>query len=276
MYLLDDTVPALPPTAMKVMRLANDITCPPKELAKVIGLDMVLAAKVLRLANSAYFSPRVKIGSIERATIMLGTTTVKNLAVTSAILGQMKTINQVYAFDGWGFWKHALGVASAAGALAKRRGCSREETEDCFLGGLLHNMGILIENHCFFDQMVRIVRKAPLLGLVRAEELELEGWNHCRVGKVLAEKWHLPPSFGTVMEQYYHPPVHGEPDTMVWSVHLASVICRNQGVGLVLDKTPVEVDARVYACLVLEESVEGEIAAGLEQEIQEATAFLQA
>ena len=63
---LDQSMPSLSPTATKVMRLANDINCPPAELTKVIKLDPVLSAKVLKLVNSSYFSLSTKVMSLEK------------------------------------------------------------------------------------------------------------------------------------------------------------------------------------------------------------------
>ena len=82
-------VPSLPTSAGKILEIANDPRASPADLNKVINLDPVLMGKVLKLINSAYYSRPKKITSIAKAIIMLGINTVKNLALSTAMLGNV-------------------------------------------------------------------------------------------------------------------------------------------------------------------------------------------
>ena len=88
--MLEENIPSLSPTASKVIQLANNINTPPPELTKAIKLDPVLSAKVLKLVNSSYFALSNQIVSLEKAVILLGLNTIKNLALSAAVPGRSK------------------------------------------------------------------------------------------------------------------------------------------------------------------------------------------
>lgn len=271
---IEDTIPALSPTATKVIRLAGDINCPPGELTRAIKLDPVLSARVFKLVNSAYFYPVTKIISLERAVIMLGLNTIKNLALSAAVLALMRKDHKEYAFGVRAFWKHSLAVGVASKQIALRRGIAPGRVEDYFVAGLLHNLGILVENRLFPKEMRRIVQRAGSEDLCAAEEAELNGLNHCLIARALAARWNLSSDLASVMERYRSFEIEGENADLVLTVHLASIICRNQGLGLVLGKTPVEADPRVFERLNVEPAVQVEIVAQMEGEIDRSMEFL--
>ncbi len=82
-------MPSLPITVSKILQIANDPKTSPSDLNQVISLDPVLMGRVMKLINSAYYSLNNQITSLVRAIIMLGINTVKNLALSTAVLGQL-------------------------------------------------------------------------------------------------------------------------------------------------------------------------------------------
>ena len=72
-------------TVPKVMAVSNDLNSSARDLVKVIQMDPVLTAKVLKLVNSAYFALREEVTSLSKAIIMLGINTIKNLAMSTAV-----------------------------------------------------------------------------------------------------------------------------------------------------------------------------------------------
>ncbi len=272
--LLEDNMPSLSPTASKVMQLANNINTPPPELTKVIKLDPVLSAKVLKLVNSSYFALPNEIVSLEKAVIMLGLNTIKNLALSAATLAQMEEKSMPDNFDSNGFWKHSLAVGVTAKLIAKKRNIDKKVIEDYFIAGLLHDLGILVEAKIFPEEFQRILLSIESISLYDAEDVILEGLNHCNIGKALAEKWALSEGLMQVMLGHHTPFDQGEPTELTLSVYLANIICKNNSVGLVLDKPPIEADPKAYEKLGIDKSVDSEILEVLEPEIVKATEFL--
>ncbi|MBF0433649.1 MAG: hypothetical protein HQK83_20385, partial [Fibrobacteria bacterium] len=98
--------------------------------------------------------------------------------------------------------------------------------------------------------------------------------DHCIVGKILAEKWNLSEDLITVM-RYHHSPLCEEGSTELnQTVYLANVICKNSGIGLVLDKTPLEAEPEVFTKLGVTKDIEDEVLSELQGEIDKAMEFL--
>jgi len=108
-----EKMPSLPTTVGKIVQLANDINSSAKDILAVIQLDPVVAAKVMKLINSAYYGMPNKV-SLRQAVVLLGINTIKNLALSSAIVNQMgKNQIAIKSFDQHQFWEHSLGTAIA-------------------------------------------------------------------------------------------------------------------------------------------------------------------
>ena len=136
-----DKMPSLSTTVGKVLEICSRPDTAPNDLNKVISLDPVLTGQVLKLINSAYYSLMNKVTSLTRAIIMLGLNTVKNLALSTAIIrcvGQAKKSKALPIKD---FWEHSIGVGVMAKLLAAERGMPLAEREEYFVAGLLHDLG---------------------------------------------------------------------------------------------------------------------------------------
>jgi HD-like signal output (HDOD) protein len=118
-------MPSLPTTVTKVMEVCNNPRTSPVDLDHVIQLDPVLMGRVLKLINSAYYGLGTQVTSLVRAIIMLGVNTVKNLALSTAILGNVTNKGDFRALNMEGFWRHSLCVGVTAKLIAERRGIFR-------------------------------------------------------------------------------------------------------------------------------------------------------
>lgn len=272
--MIGDDLPPLSPTATKVMTLANDINCSPTEITKTIKLDPVLSAKVLRLVNSAYFSLSSEIVSLERAVIILGLNTIKNLALSAAVLAVMKDGQQKSAMNGDEFWKHCLGVGSAAKIIAKLRGVPGTVIENFFIAGLLHDLGLLIESQFFPEEFATVIEKSQTDGLLPAEEAALGGLDHCRVGGLLAKQWKLSPDLMAVIRGHHNPAGGGDHWELVQTVLVAEAICNNNEIGIVLEAVPMALDPGALKRLKLPASVSAQVLEPLDEEIDRAMEFL--
>ena len=82
-----EKMPPISPIIGKVNQIAHEIETSPKELVKIIMLDPVLTGKVIKLVNSSFYGVAERVQSLPQAVILLGVNTVKNLAVSTALLG---------------------------------------------------------------------------------------------------------------------------------------------------------------------------------------------
>ena len=103
-----ENLPPLSPTFSKIMKLVQDANASARDLTKVISVDPVLSANVIKLVNSAYFKPTERISSIVRAIIMLGIVTIKNLALSTALVGSFAKKKNEIGMNLDKFWIHSL------------------------------------------------------------------------------------------------------------------------------------------------------------------------
>ena len=125
-----DKMPSLSTTVGKVLEICSRTDTAPNDLNKVISLDPVLTGQVLKLINSAYYSLMNKVTSLTHAIIMLGLNTVKNLALSTAIIRCVGQAKKSKALPIKEFWAHSIGVGVTAKLLAAERGLPLAEREE--------------------------------------------------------------------------------------------------------------------------------------------------
>lgn len=181
-------MPSLSTTVGKVMEICSRTDASSNELNKVISLDPVLTGQVLRLINSAYYSLVNKVTSLTRAITMLGMNTVKNMALSTAIIRSVAGAKKSKALPTTKFWAHSIGAGVSARLLGEIKGMPVMEREELFFAGLLHDLGKVP----FGDEYSTVLNSARVeqkpLHLV---ELEAMGIDHQEVGLMIAEKWKL-------------------------------------------------------------------------------------
>jgi len=181
-------MPSLSTTVGKVMEICSRTDASPNELNKVISLDPVLTGKVLKLVNSAYYSLVNKVTSLTRAITMLGMNTVKNMALSTAIIQTVAGTKKSKALPTAKFWAHSIGVGVSSKLLGIAKEVSPTEREELFLAGLLHDLGKVP----FGDEYIEVLNIAKFEQLpLHQVEKEVMGIDHQEVGLMIAEKWKL-------------------------------------------------------------------------------------
>src|SRR5512137_2299550 len=175
-------MPSLPITVSKILKIANDPKTSPADLNQVISLDPVLMGRVMKLINSAYYSLNTQLTRLVRAIIMLGINTVKNLALSTAVLGQLSAKGNFQALNIDGFWRHSLCVGVTAKLIAVKRRRDPKSLEEYFVAGLLHDIGKIPLNNKLPTEYVAglALTDKERVPLHLAEERTMEV-NHCEV-----------------------------------------------------------------------------------------------
>lgn len=195
-------MPSLSTTVGKVMEICSRTDASPNELNKVISLDPVLTGQVLKLINSAYYSLINKVTSLTRAITMLGMNTVKNMALSTAIIRSVAGAKKSKALPTTKFWAHSIGAGVSAKLLGEVIGIPVMEREELFLAGLLHDLGKVP----FGDEYIEVLNIARFEQLPLQEvELDVMGIDHQEVGLQIAEKWKLNRLITTCIGNHHHP-----------------------------------------------------------------------
>ncbi|MDR2618936.1 MAG: HDOD domain-containing protein [Treponema sp.] len=269
-------MPSLPTSVVKVLEVCNNPQTSPADLNHVISLDPVLVGRVLKLINSAYYGIPNQVTSLVRAIIMLGINTVKNLALSTAVMGNLSSRKYLQGLDMEGFWRHSLCVGVSAKILARRRGIDSKQLEEYFTAGLLHDIGKIPLNAVLSKEYMLTVSAADRerISLFQAEERTL-GMNHCAVGARIVRAWKLEGPVGDTILYHHNPGEYqGSQKDVLCSIVAANHFAAMMGIGFSGDMHPGKTDPLVWGTLGVTMDVFEEIETTVNTEIEKAQIFL--
>ncbi len=232
-------LPPMPKVLFKARQVMEDPKSGFKEIAKIIETDQAIAAKVLKVANSAYYGLSGMVNSIHQATVVLGYETLEQVITmvsSSSLLGkQLKG----YSLNAGVLWRHSLAVALASRIIAKKRAPSLEG--DAFSVGLIHDAGKLaLDANLLKKKMeIRDFLENQEMSFLKAERHVL-GFDHTEIAHDLCQKWKLPVDHAEAM-RFHHSPEASNNNQLAHIVHLADHIAKQAeyGTGPAFDNEPL-------------------------------------
>ncbi|RJO66539.1 MAG: HDOD domain-containing protein [Myxococcales bacterium] len=239
-------VKQLPLVARKILAVVEDPKSTAGSLERVIQADQALTTKLLKIANSSFYGLLRKVNTLQRSILVVGFKAIKDIAVSTAILNMYRSSEPVSIK----FWEAAVGTGIATRLLSLE--FESTDTEEAFVGGLLHNVGKTLMLKTNPEATLKIYLetandpKADLLAL----EKKTFGFAYTHAGGRLAHLWNLAPTLEAVIRyhQNFKEVSWTETDLVVKTnialVSLAQRICRKLGIGY--DKPLPEFD--VIAC----------------------------
>jgi putative nucleotidyltransferase with HDIG domain len=196
------------------------------DVAELLQRDQALTARVLRLANSAFYGVPGRVASVHDAISLIGLRSLRSLVATAALTEQVP-LPRDSSFDPSVFWRHTVAAAFAARFLAAAHALDEEMA---YTAGLLHDVGRLALAAHFpqaHTTLVQAIRAAGHGG--RTLERQLLGTDHAEVGAIVAEHWHLPNPVVVVIARHHHPPETAESCTLVDVIHIADAVAHALG-----------------------------------------------
>lgn len=227
-------LPTIPAAAMAVIQESESPASTASSVANHIAQDHALTARVLRLANSAYYGLSRQVDDLQEAVVVLGMRSIRNLAIVASTYPWMSVALRGYGLGPKMMWTHSFAVGVGAQLLARQSG--KADDDVAFTAGLLHNLGKLAMNIWLEKRLSAMLQFAMRENLTFDQvERKLFGYDHAEVGAYLAERWNLPPRLVAAM-RYHHQPDHCTPtDPIVDCVHVADYLTMSLGFGLGAD-----------------------------------------
>lgn len=270
-------LPTLPTVVAKMMQVMDDPRTTIAQLSRLISSDQVLAAKLLRLANSAYFGLPRKVKTLDFAIILLGFENIKSLSLGLSVIDKFSD-NWDGAFDYTEFWEHAFGCAVASSMVA--RDVCPDEKSEAFLAGLLHDIGKLILSQYAKRHFSIVIKNVSEYNSdFYSAEKALLGVTHTDIAAWFADKWNFPVKLIDAMLYHHTPAALLDENALAACVHLGDYLVRKAGVGFAAGRNLPEFDSFVFKDKNILRDENGEIALQLYEEqllleLEEADTFL--
>ncbi|HOJ62971.1 MAG TPA: HDOD domain-containing protein [Spirochaetota bacterium] len=220
-------IPHFPENIIKLQEKLNNPDVDIKDISLIISKDPTLTGDILKFSNSALFMLPRKISSLLEAIKLIGLKGLRNIIYsyqTNKILSQRYDINKMKDI-----LNHSYMVAFNAFHIAKKLGL-KEELEDCYIGGILHDFGKIV----LLGLNPSLINKINLLchekGIpVRIIEEITSGYNHSMVGALLAQKWNFPEKLIDAIE-FHHKPWQSNKDykKFVSIIYVANIISHKE------------------------------------------------
>jgi putative nucleotidyltransferase with HDIG domain len=217
------TAKTLPHIAIKLTKLISDENSTMQDFEKMIKMDPTLVLRILRGANSPYYGLRQKVKSISRAIVVIGFNNLRNMIVTEGLKTLFKDKNSKNAFSRNQLWLHCAAVSICSQMLMER--IFGLNGEDAFLCGILHDIGMIVEDQTTPDLFYRACNtfdENPKL--ITEYEKEIVGTDHCEIGYLLAKDWQLPIEVQEGIQYHHKILEHVSPSSLTGVIQLAEYI----------------------------------------------------
>lgn len=220
-------IPAFPQTVIKIMELLKEPRSAAIDIEREIMKDQGLTAKVLKMANSAFYSGRRQIKTVVDATVLLGFDTVQSIVLASTVGKVMEKELKGYSYERSALWRQSQISAIMARSIAKK--AKFPNPDIAYTAGLLKDVGKVILDEYVHDSYTQILDKISqeTISYVSAEE-EVLGFNHGQVGAKIVEKWRLAPELVEAIE------FHHNPFLSVMNIELVSIVHISDGLVMMM------------------------------------------
>lgn len=226
-------LPPMPAVAVRVMDMMQGGNATAKGLAEAISRDASVSARILKIANSSFYSMQKQVKTLEHAIVILGEKTLRSLVFAASMQGMNKTFGLMEKM----LWEDSIGCAIGARVVAMKAG-GGIDPEEAFLGGLFRHIGKLVMNNMDSEKFLGVIQ-----GVYNGEgsTMELERhyfpFSHAVIGAAVLAKWNF--SEGLVMVARHHSDMAFAPEDeeddgiyrLVAAVNIADRFCKSLGIG---------------------------------------------
>jgi putative nucleotidyltransferase with HDIG domain len=209
-----------------IVDIINNPRSTAKDLKKLIEADPPLTARVLKVSNSAYYGGRGRISDIEEAVIWIGFDTLKEIALSQKVCELFQKKETIDGYSRPTLWQHCIGVALLCRLIYRME--FGERGENAYAAGLLHDIGIILEDQFLQKTFRRILSlsKNEEKNLLAAEE-EFLGYNHAQLGGSLASLWKFPDNLVCAIGEHHTPSrAPAQHERIVLTTYVSDHLCQ--------------------------------------------------
>ena len=250
-------LPPMPDVLVKAQRILGDPESGPRQLAQVLASDQAIAARILKVANSAFYGFPGKIASMEKASSLFGTERLRQILTNMSISGLSSKILKGYEMRSADLWQHAL--ATAYGAKHVAAAAFPEMAEDAYIAGLLHDSGKFILDDYVFERKDQFKRLMMDSGCTFLEaEREILGFDHGEIAYGVCSKWNIPKAISLAI-RFHHNPTHPRSNLLAHLIHFANHLAIKTRIGACKESVSLKLDRTTGRIFNLNEEEESAI-----------------
>ena len=202
------TLLSMPEIVVKLNSMLDDPKCTAADIGDEISLDPALTIRVLKIVNSALYGLPNQVKNIPTAITILGIKQLRDIVMTTSVIKKFQSIPaDLVNMDT--FWRHSICCAIACRLIAKH--CQKQDAEDFFVMGLLHDIGKLVMYLVLPDQSREVLKEIRNLKKMSPDadvshiEKKYFGFSHATLGRVLTQQWNMPESLTTPIAEHHLP-----------------------------------------------------------------------
>lgn len=225
-------LPSLPHTYLEITEKLRTSEVSLQEIGEIMSTDPAMTAKILQLVNSAFFGLGRHVSDTKEAATLIGLDTLKALVLTVGVFSQFdKKRVKDNDFSLESLLHHSLAVAVLSERIAQTEGADKAMANDCFLAGMVHDIGLLILEQNLSEDYVKVRSLAVEQGLdLGAAEKAVFGTTQGAVGAYLLGLWALPSRVVEAVAFHHEPALSRcEQFSPLTAVHVADVIIGQAG-----------------------------------------------
>lgn len=224
------TTPTIPTILLPLLKLlkspAEDLDL--DEVVRLVSMDSTISAQCLRVASSPLFGLAHAPTTVNAAVVTLGLRRVESILLTCC-MGQAFPVKN-WLMEPEAYWSHSLGCAMVARRFSSM--LKGTDGEKCYVAGLLHDLGFLVNCLVFPEEFAKATEFARQKEVPMEEaELATMGFTHCESGRALAEQWKLDEDILQVITHHHQTANCTSAKPLVALVHLSDLLCRMRGLG---------------------------------------------
>ena len=238
-------LPTLPTVISKLIKVIDNPKTSVSSLSNLISTDQALTARILKMANSAYYGFSREIYTVNMAIVVMGFNAVKEMGLSLSVFDAFKDLSNIRHFDAAQFWQHSIGSGVAAKMLANRY--NKKFTGEAFVSGLLHDIGKIVISQYMPKEFTAIMKKVAEKDIsLEDAELNVLGTNHSEIGGWLTDRWRLPVVISECIKNHHTPWLAKKNPLLVAIVNVSDYLCHLSDIGNSGRIVPLEIDDRTW------------------------------
>jgi len=218
-------------TVTRIIQIINDPDSSARDLKNLIEVDPPLTAKLLKLANSAFYGYPKTISNIQEAIVCIGFDAVQELALSQKVCELFKKADYINGYSRPALWKHSVAVALCSKFIYRRE--LGKLGENIYVAGLLHDIGIIVLDQFCHERFREIIKKyrREKNNLINVESAIL-GFNHTDIACALMIDWEFPDEIVKIITNHHQPDlVEDEFETISRTIYIANHAVQDRLIG---------------------------------------------